>query len=34
VLLAFDPAHGYLFGADGMAMPARERRVRTTAAAY
>jgi multiple sugar transport system ATP-binding protein len=34
VLLAFDPAHGYLFGADGMAMPARERRVRTPAAAY
>jgi multiple sugar transport system ATP-binding protein len=31
VLLAFDPAHGYLFGADGMAMPARERRVRMAA---
>jgi multiple sugar transport system ATP-binding protein len=34
VALAFDPAHGYLFGADGVAMPARERRPRTPAAAY
>ncbi|MGJ7917108.1 ABC transporter ATP-binding protein [Massilia sp. LXY-6] len=34
VLLAFDPLHAYLFGADGAAMPARERSARTPAAAY
>jgi multiple sugar transport system ATP-binding protein len=28
VLLAFDPAQAYLFGADGVTMPARERRGR------
>jgi multiple sugar transport system ATP-binding protein len=33
VLLAFDPSHGYLFGADGAAMPARERSGRAPATA-
>jgi multiple sugar transport system ATP-binding protein len=28
VVLAFDPAQAYLFGADGVTMPARERRGR------
>jgi multiple sugar transport system ATP-binding protein len=32
VLLAFDPGHACLFGADGAAMPARERRARMAAA--
>lgn len=34
VLLAFEPQQAYLFGADGAAMPARERSARTPAAAY
>jgi multiple sugar transport system ATP-binding protein len=34
VLLAFDPPQGYLFGADGAAMPARERSARTQAAIH
>jgi multiple sugar transport system ATP-binding protein len=32
VLLAFEPGQGYLFGAEGAAMPARERSSRTPAA--
>ena len=34
VLLAFDPLHAYLFGADGAAMPARERSARAPAPAF